>query len=240
MANNAYEAGDFKKAEKLFINMLKQLLEDGMQPSENAIIHISAKLANLYASFGDMVKANEGYLFCLDHLNTKVSKGVSDYDTLALYTLVLSWFGEFIYSKEDYAQALGLFEQALKISVRVNGEHHPHSLLQLNNMAAAYTLMNRLDDAVKCLEKVMALAQEHELDDGLNDLPFYYINITNVLLTQVEKDSPDSSELLKMAEDACQEGLKSAKRAHNREALFQAKKSWEKVKYYKNLRDSSS
>ena len=235
MANNAYEAGDLKKAEKLFIDMMKHLLQDGVQQDDNSIIHISAKLANLYALFNDDFKAIEGFRFCINHLENKIKKGASDFDTLALYTLVLSWFGDFVHRKGDFTQALNLFQQSHVISVKINGEHHPHSLLQLNNMAASYTLMNRLEDAVDCLNKALILAREVKMDDGLKDLPYYFINLANVYLTQVEKSSADAKELLEMAASSSEEAFKLAKMIRSRDAMLQAKKCLEKIKHYQSL-----
>lgn len=236
MANNAYERGDFKKAEKLFINMMKQLLADGIQEDDLAIIHISAKLANLYAIFQDDLKAYEGFLFCINHLEAKLKKGADDFDTQALYSLILSWFGNFLHNKGNFEQAVNVFQQSLNISVKINGEHHPHSLLQLNNMAAAYTLMNKLEHALKCLNQALTLAQEHKMDDGLNDLPYYYINVTNIYLTQVETSSGDSITLLEKARNSCRDAIKWARIVDNREALIMAKKCLKKIENA-NLRE---
>nr|SVE89283.1 EOG090X06TI [Daphnia sinensis] len=235
MANNAYEAGDFKKAEKLFVDLIKQLLTDGVAQSHNSIIHISAKLANLYAMFNEEVKAREGFNFCIHHLETKIRKGEDDFDTLALYSLILSWFGDYVHGRGDFTQSLALFKQSHEISVKINGKHHPHSLLQLNNMAAAYTLMNRLEDAVDCLNTALVLAQEVQMDDGMKDLPYYFINLANVYLTQVEKSAADAKELLKMAENSCREALKCAKVVDNRDALIQARKCMKQIDSYQIL-----
>lgn len=234
MANNAYEKGDLKKAEKLFINMMKQLLADGMQQDDLAIIHISAKLANLYAIFQEDLKAHEGFHFCINHLEAKLRKGADDFDTQALYSLILSWFGTFLHNKGEFEQSVSVFQQSHKISVKINGEHHPHSLLQLNNMAAAYTLMNRLEDALKCLNQALQLAQEHKMDDGLSDLPYYYINVTNIYLTQIETSSGDSSKLLEKATNSCHDAMKWARIVDNREALIIAKKCLKKIEHAKN------
>nr|CAG4649356.1 EOG090X06TI [Scapholeberis mucronata]SVE93638.1 EOG090X06TI [Scapholeberis mucronata] len=232
MANNAYETGDLKKAEKLFIDTMKHLIASGVPQDDNSVIHISGKLANLYAMFDDVDKANEGFLFCIQNLETKLEKGVNDFDTQALYTLILSWFGQFLHNKGDFVQSLNMFEKSLEVSVKINGEHHPHSLLQLNNMAATFTLMNRLQDALRCLNKALTLAQEHQMDDGVGDLPYYYINVANIYLTQVEKASADSGELLRLAASSCRNALKWAKLVDDREALKQAKKCWKKIENY--------
>nr|SVE75775.1 EOG090X06TI [Daphnia hispanica] len=229
MANNAYETGNIKKAEKLFIDLMKQLLSDGVAQNDNAIIHISAKLANLYAMFHEEVKAHEGFNFCIHHLEAKIKQGADDFDTLALYSLILSWFGDFVHGRGDFTKSLALFKQSHEISVKINGKHHPHSLLQLNNMAASYTLMNRLEDAVDCLNTALVLAQEVQMDDGMKDLPYYFINIANVYLTQVEKSANDAKELLKMAESSCREALKCAKLVDNRDALIQARKCMKQI-----------
>jgi tetratricopeptide repeat protein 19 len=48
LANLADEQGQYKKAEKLFVSVMQRLLSTGVSKTDNKIIHISLKLANIY------------------------------------------------------------------------------------------------------------------------------------------------------------------------------------------------
>jgi len=223
MANNAYESGDFRKAEKLFKETIRHIINDGIPPNNNAIIHISAKLACLYGMFNDDLKAKEGFKFCTSSLKEKLIKGADDFDTKALYCLTLSWYGEYLHSRANNVEALNLFQESLEISKSINGPSHPHSLLQLNNMAAAYSVLNQLDDAANCLKEAINLSKR-QLEYTSVDLPYYYINLVNIYLTQLNNPSENSSILIKAASDACTEAFQLAKKAGDKEALMEVEK----------------
>jgi tetratricopeptide repeat protein 19, mitochondrial len=49
MANLALERGEFAKAEKLFVTVMQRLMSLGVSETDNRIIHMSIKLANIFA-----------------------------------------------------------------------------------------------------------------------------------------------------------------------------------------------
>lgn len=49
MANLAMERGEFAKAEKLFVTVMQRLMSSGVLETDNRIIHMSIKLANIFA-----------------------------------------------------------------------------------------------------------------------------------------------------------------------------------------------
>lgn len=55
MANLAFDTGDYKKAERLFISVMQRLIADGTAQDDLKIIHMSLKLAKLYEQQGDAV-----------------------------------------------------------------------------------------------------------------------------------------------------------------------------------------
>lgn len=238
MANNAFESGNLHKAENLFKEMIKLLLADGMQPDELPIIHISAKLASLYAHFHDDVKASQGFKFCANHLETKINQQlVEDFDTLAVYSLVLSWFGEFVYARGKLTESIALFKKSHDINVRINGPQHPHSLLQLNYLANSYSALSRHDEAIECLSSAILLTSKKQSEEQDQDpLPYLYINLANVYLTKLTSNlfpsTVDSESLLKVAFESCQEGLRLARKLGNRDALIEAEKCMNKIKKY--------
>lgn len=230
MANNAYELGDLRKAEKLFKETIKNLLSDGMHSDDLAIIHISGKLASLYAHFQEDVKAFEGFRFCVDRLKSKVDNGADDFDTLALYSLILLWFGEFEYGRRFLVQSLDLFKKSHEISLRINGPFHHHSLHLLNNMAGSYSLLNRLEEAVQCLQEAIKIVGENSLDDGEKHIPYYYINLANIYLTQLNNFNPDREEILERALKSCKEAIRRARHNGDKEALNEANKCMATIK----------
>jgi len=223
MANNAYELGDFRKAEKLFKELIKRLIVGGTPPNDNAIIHISAKLACLYGMFHKDAMAREGFNFCISNLKEKMSDGADDFDTKALYSLALSWYGEYLHSRGSNIESLDLFQESLEISKAINGPAHPHSLLQLNNMAAAYSVLNQLDRAATCLNNAINLCGE-ESEYASTNLPYYYINLVNIYLTQLENPCNESPLIANAARLACSEASKLAKKAGDKEAIVEVEK----------------
>jgi tetratricopeptide repeat protein 19 len=53
LANLAYDQGEYGKAEKLFLSVIQRLLSMGVPKTDNKVIHISLKLANIYKMLND-------------------------------------------------------------------------------------------------------------------------------------------------------------------------------------------
>lgn len=49
MANLAMERGEFAKAEKLFVTVMQRLMSSGVPETDNRILHMSIKMANIFA-----------------------------------------------------------------------------------------------------------------------------------------------------------------------------------------------
>nr|CAG4640884.1 EOG090X06TI [Eulimnadia texana] len=221
LANNAYDMGDFHKAEKLFKDLISQLLSEGLSADDNAIIHMSAKLANLYGLVHQDEKANEGFKFCIEQLKQKIDKGANDHDTLALYGLSLHWFGEYKFTRELYAEALALFEKSHQIAIKIHGPDHSQCLLLLNNMAATCNSLGKFDSAIEHLNEAIKQASSHP-DENRDDLPCYYINLANVYLQQIYLDHANKELLLSNARKFCETGLLLAKKSKSSDALREA------------------
>jgi tetratricopeptide repeat protein 19 len=65
LANLALEKGEFNKSEKLFVSVMQRLLGSGVAQDDSKIIHISLKLAEIYALQAEKpefhTKAKEGF-----------------------------------------------------------------------------------------------------------------------------------------------------------------------------------
>lgn len=54
MANLAFQVGEYKKAETLFVSVMQRLIAGGTPKDDIKIIHMSLKLAKLYQETGDL------------------------------------------------------------------------------------------------------------------------------------------------------------------------------------------
>lgn len=54
MANLAFEVGDYKKAEVLFVSVMQRLISSGTPKDDIKIVHISLKMAKLFQHMGDL------------------------------------------------------------------------------------------------------------------------------------------------------------------------------------------
>jgi len=213
MANHAFQYGDHHKAEKLFIDTIKKLVADGSPPDANAIIHISGKLACLYALVHDDQKAQEGFRFCTEILETKIKNGAKDFDTLALQSLILGWYGEFLYSRGNYEQSMDCFQLSHSTSVEINGPSHEQSVLQLNNIAATLASTGKMDSAITQIKEVILLTEKEPTPESQQDLPCFYLNLANLYLR---------TEQISKAEESCRLSLKQARQVKNEEAIREA------------------
>ena len=233
LANNAYEAGNYQKAEKLFKDTAQKLILSGVPTDDNAIIHISGKLACMYALVNEDEKAGQGFTFCLRVLEKRASEGAEDQETLALLTLITSWYGEFLFSRSRFSEAVALFRRAHQVSLKVNGAHHHHTLLQLNNQAAACSMAGRLEEAAACLMQAITDSQESgdELD---HDLPSYYVNLANVYLQELKNAGrEDRLAVLERAEQACDKAVHFSRVLANSEAASEAEKCLAIIQKYR-------
>ena len=73
MANLAMERGLVGQAERLFTNVLKRILAGGEMQDSNAVVEISLKLAQIFLTNGDLAKAEQGFKFCTEAQQKKVS-----------------------------------------------------------------------------------------------------------------------------------------------------------------------
>ena len=54
MANLAFEVGDYKKAEALFVSVMQRLIAKGTAQDDIMILHMSLKMAKLFQEMGDL------------------------------------------------------------------------------------------------------------------------------------------------------------------------------------------
>ena len=148
MANNNLTLNNSRAAEKLFKNGIAVALELGMAANHNAIVEMSLKLANIYASHNDEDLAVSGYRFCIQEQELKMSKdGDLDEDTKALLGLSYRAYGRYLGNKQKYNQALKASNKALDISKELFDEGDDQVLSLMSDIGNVLVMMERYDEA---------------------------------------------------------------------------------------------
>lgn len=214
LANNAYQKGDFPKAEDLFIHVMKELLSSGMDINDNAIIEISLKLASIYSKQNQKQKAEEGFRFCTTvqekklaaiNLDNVESLTEQEKDTVLLWAMSADWYAKHLLDTGKYSVAQTYFEKALDISEKINGPTHPQTLVLLNDLGSVASLRKDYEKALEYFEKAISLGTKTDTPD----LPAFYCNRGATYLKKKDYNKANTS---------CSKALKLAKKFKNKEA----------------------
>lgn len=92
MANLAMEQQQYKKAEKIFVDVMKRLMTDGHGEDSPKILHISSKIAHMSQLQGDLEKSFQGFTWTLQRLTKLIGSMPDDNDVLELYGLTKNWY----------------------------------------------------------------------------------------------------------------------------------------------------
>ncbi|XP_060115006.1 tetratricopeptide repeat protein 19, mitochondrial [Heteronotia binoei] len=172
MANLAFLRGQLDQAEKLFKAAMNFLLAGNMEQDDNAIIEMSLKLASIYAAQNLEQLALAGYHFCILTLKEKIAKqkdmtadALSEEertDTRLLLGMSLDSYARYLLAHKHAAAAERMYEQALQISMEVQGETHPQTVVLMNDLATAIDAQGRYEDAYARVRRASDLAQQTE------------------------------------------------------------------------------
>lgn len=230
LANVAFKKGDFSKAEKLFIQVTKELIATGTPPDDNAIVEISLKLASIYSQINELPKAEIGFKFCIDTQQKKINDinvhdtdSLSEYekDTILLWAMSVDWYARYLLASGKLKDAIEHFKKALEVSEKVNGVSHPQTLVLLNDIGSVHSLLKEYESAIEIFKKAI------ERSDGTDspDIPAFYCNLGATYL--------QAGNVVK-GEEACKTALKLAKSINNTEALADAEECLAEVKGLKS------
>lgn len=218
MANLAMNTGQYKKAQKLFVSVLQRLLSKGVAQDDLAVVHISLKIANMYGKMGETELAENGFQFCLQHLNKHMAKDSENPDVLQLMGLALEWYGSFLFNQSKYVDALKYFTEAYNIAVRTLDKDDEQIVVLLNDLGTVHYMMKEYDQAIKRLTEATEIGKK--LPD-MFDIGSIYVNLGNVYL---EKG------LYKEAKQNCIEGKRLAKEQNHDNSINVAEECLERIK----------
>ena len=213
MANLALIRGQFDKAETMFKETLKGLLQQGMEKDANAIVDISLKLAAIYAKQGNNGQAIQGYEFCIDTQKKKLSSGELDdtvaEDTKALLGLSMDCYAQCLIMWKCYAEAEEFLIDALNIAQSVFDENDPQIATLQSNLGNVKSLLGKNVEAMHDMEDALRMAKK-------SDSPMQAVlhcNLGNICLNRGER---------KDAKRHCTTALKMAKKLKDEDVVKQA------------------
>uniref|UniRef100_A0A0K8WD19 Tetratricopeptide repeat protein 19, mitochondrial n=1 Tax=Bactrocera latifrons TaxID=174628 RepID=A0A0K8WD19_BACLA len=135
MANLAMEREQFKKAEKLFAEVMKRLFSEGYGENSSQVMHISAKLAHMAQLQGELDKAMQGFTWTLKRIEEHMKQTPNDKDVQELLGLTKNWFGQLQMKLGKYSDAKKSFQEAYDSLVEIYGRINEESITILNNLS---------------------------------------------------------------------------------------------------------
>ena len=168
MGKQSMANGDLKRAEVLFKECIKGLIEAGREQNDDAVIELSLKLALIYASQRKFKDADIGYNFCIDTQRKKLqedgalAKGTHEeqVNSHALLGMCLHAYGKFLIAQKQFDKALESMDECVQIADKWLSKEHPQLPVLYCDLANAYTLNDKFDDAMTSIERAEVLAKQ--------------------------------------------------------------------------------
>ena len=204
MANLAMARLQFSKAENLFKETMRGLLQKGFLKEDNALVEISLKLAMIYAALKRNTQAESGYMFCINTQEKKVSDNPScDENTVALYGLCTDSYSRFLLVQKRYDEAETKLKQALDIATQIHGQYHVQVAVLLNDLATLQSLQKHYTEAKRNVINAVQVARKVESPD----LPIFVCNLglVNLHLLLLDEANKQCNHALQLARKTKQE-----------------------------------
>ncbi|OQR69495.1 tetratricopeptide repeat protein 19 [Tropilaelaps mercedesae] len=175
MADIALANNELEKAEKLFLEVMRRLLSTGTSQDDDAIVEISAKLANIYSKRRDDSKAEQGYQFCINTQREKISGlignlqdaslNAAEENSLTLLGMCMAMYAKHFIDRGKYREARDLLTQSLEVARKVFGETHPQTLVIRNDLALISTMLKDYKESIRIFEELVGSDAVSESED---------------------------------------------------------------------------
>lgn len=146
MANLAMERGQFEKAEKLFVDVMKRLFGDGAQEDDMRLLHISAKIAHMAQQSGQLEKAKQGFEWVINKLEGRMKAAGDDVQLKELWAMTKNWYAQALMQLNATEEAKKAMEVAHSTYLEIHGKLSEEGLLLLNNLGVVCTQVRGLLD----------------------------------------------------------------------------------------------
>ncbi|XP_011194120.1 tetratricopeptide repeat protein 19 homolog, mitochondrial [Zeugodacus cucurbitae] len=220
MANLAMEREQYKKAEKLFAEVMKRLFSEGYGENSSQVMHISAKLAHMAQLQGELDKAMQGFTWTLKRIEEHIKQTPNDKDAQELLGLTKNWFGQLQMKLGKYGDAKKSFQEAYDALVEVYGRINEESITILNNLSVACVNLEEYELAKKYLMDALELVKE------LKDTAQEGILQANLGLIYLREG------LVAKAKEACSLAWRIGKTSKNLDAIEQAEYCLNEIKSF--------
>uniref|UniRef100_A0A0K8U500 Tetratricopeptide repeat protein 19, mitochondrial n=1 Tax=Bactrocera latifrons TaxID=174628 RepID=A0A0K8U500_BACLA len=220
MANLAMEREQFKKAEKLFAEVMKRLFSEGYGENSSQVMHISAKLAHMAQLQGELDKAMQGFTWTLKRIEEHMKQTPNDKDVQELLGLTKNWFGQLQMKLGKYSDAKKSFQEAYDSLVEIYGRINEESITILNNLSVTCVNLEEYELAKKYLMDALELVKE------LNDTAQEGVLQANLGLIYLREG------LITKATEACSLAWRIAKNSKNLDAVEQAEYCLNEIKSF--------
>lgn len=210
MANLALEREQFKKAEKLFVDVMKRLFADGFKEDDIKVLHISSKVAHIAQLEGQIDKALQGFNWTLLKLEEKLKQLPTDEEIRELWGLTKNWYGQTLMENQNYLEAKKHLLEAFAVFTEIHGKFNSEALTMLNNLSVACTYLDDITGARKFLDEALEIAKE--LPDAA-ETGMLKANLGLLYLKQG---------LLQQAKDACTFAWRFGKKMNHKDIVDQA------------------
>lgn len=160
MANLALEREQYKKAEKLFTEVMKRLMQEGYAEDNPKILHISLKLANIAQFLGEVNKSMLGFTWTIQKLEDILRNSPDDTDVQELLGLAHYWFGQLHMKMANYEEARKYLKEAYECFVKTHGQENEECITILNNLSVACEKLQRLSEAVMYIVEALKIVKK--------------------------------------------------------------------------------
>ncbi|PIK50523.1 putative tetratricopeptide repeat protein 19, mitochondrial [Apostichopus japonicus] len=194
MANFNLKINKYLKAEQLFKETIKLLLDAGFVQHDPAVLEISLKLAGIYDLQYRYTEAEAGFQFCLskaeEGLKIFKEKGEEDIEQeMNLYAMLgvsLDAYGKFMLKRKHYDVAEDAYIRAIKIcenELADKGKPHPQTATLLNDLGTVYEQKKNYKKAMEMVCRAEKLAQ-----DSPDNLAVILCNKASLLLRNGDRE----------------------------------------------------
>lgn len=216
MGNLAYETNQLEKAEKIFVSVIKRLMEvEKAAEDDIRLLHISTKIAHISYLLNDLDKAMIGFRYVLEKIEARDYKAEENYHEL--WGMVKNFIGQSLIQQKDFEKAKQAFLEAQKVYIHFRDEISEDGMILLNNLSVCCAELKEFEQAEKYLKQAIEIAKELKIDD----ISPYQINLGMLYVKQ---------SLIEKAQSSCKFAWQLANKYDNKDAKEGAEKCLDQVK----------
>lgn len=214
LANVAFSKKEWAKAEVLFVETMKRMISSGTTKTDNSIVEMSLKLAQIFANLSQHQKAVDGFEFCLKTQQDKFAKPSESVDeetnSKALLGIIHSTYAAYLLNREKYTETLKQYKEGLHVALEIYGEENYQALILMNDVGTVFSLIKEYDKAVQYIDRAIAVGTKISSPD----IPAFYCNKATIEMRRGNLDA---------AYTMCQNAIETAKQINDKNTLEEAK-----------------